>query len=71
MRFDIILHLLFGINNWSLAGETKVTERRVAAVINEDVCRLNIPVYNIGRMQVSQGTEQVIHDNGDMILCEA
>jgi hypothetical protein len=48
--------------------ETKVTYLNVAVLVNQNIGRLDVPVHDIGLMNLVQNTEHVIHDYDDMVF---
>ena len=38
------------VNLWSLASEAEVTELGTAVVVEEDICWLDVSVYDVGRV---------------------
>ena len=67
---DEVSHLLLKIHLRSATSQSEVTEASSAVVVNEDVGRLDISMHDIGRVQIVNRAEDIIHDYFDVLISE-
>lgn len=83
--FLILFYFLYicveaGLEWWLVIGllllrqgpcKSKVTNEDVTTVCQQDVCRLDITMYEISRVKKIESTEHVVHDDFDVVLRKA
>lgn len=67
---EVLVDLLVPVDLRSLASQPKVAQLGPAIVVDEDVGWLDVPVHDVGRVQVVQRAEDVVHDDLDVLLAE-
>lgn len=70
MRIEILLHLFVLILLRSLPREPEVTKLSPTIIVNQNVGRLDVPMENVGGVQVVQRADNIVHYYLDVLLAE-
>jgi hypothetical protein len=50
-------------------GKTKITYKYSALFVDQNICGLNVTMYNVHRMDIVYGAEHVIEECYEMLFC--